>query len=118
MSLFLSVSVLWLVAAVMMGVCLMLSMTGQWGREKVSPYECGFDPILSARSSFSLRFFLLGVLFLVFDVEVVMIVPLLFVLYGGVEVVGLVCLVGFLHVLTIGCLYERRDGSMDWISEL
>nr|BAV25036.1 NADH dehydrogenase subunit 3 [Bathymodiolus japonicus] len=118
MSLFMSVFVFWLVASVMMGVCFMLSMMGQWSREKVSPYECGFDPILSARSSFSLRFFLLGVLFLVFDVEVVMVVPLLFVLYGGAEVVGVVCLVGFLHVLTIGCLYERRDGSMDWVSEL
>nr|YP_010570466.1 NADH dehydrogenase subunit 3 [Gigantidas vrijenhoeki]UZG65979.1 NADH dehydrogenase subunit 3 [Gigantidas vrijenhoeki] len=118
MSLFLSVFVFWLVAMVMMGVCLILSMMGQWSREKVSPYECGFDPMLSARSSFSLRFFLLGVLFLVFDVEVVMVVPILFVLYGGVEVVGVICLVGFLHVLTIGCLYERRDGSMDWVSEL
>nr|YP_010230647.1 NADH dehydrogenase subunit 3 [Bathymodiolus aduloides]QSV10324.1 NADH dehydrogenase subunit 3 [Bathymodiolus aduloides] len=118
MSLFLSVFVFWLVASVLMGVCFVLSMKGQWAREKASPYECGFDPMLSARSSFSLRFFLLGVLFLVFDVEVVMVVPILFVLYGGVEAVGVVCLVGFLHVLTIGCLYERRDGSMDWVSEL
>jgi len=74
--------------------------------------------MLSARRRFSLRFFLLGVLFLVFDVEVVIVVPVLFVLYGGVEAVGVVCLVGFLHVLTIGCLYERRDGSIDWVREL
>jgi NADH:ubiquinone oxidoreductase subunit 3 (subunit A) len=53
-------------------------MTGQWNREGVSPYECGFDPMLSARRSFSLRFFLLGVLFLVFDVEVVIVVPKLY----------------------------------------
>nr|WIW40960.1 NADH dehydrogenase subunit 3 [Bathymodiolus septemdierum] len=118
MSLFLSVFVFWLIAGGLMSVCIVLSMMGQWNREGVSPYECGFDPILSARSSFSLRFFLLGVLFLVFDVEVVMVVPLLFVLYGGMKVVGVVCLGGFLHILTVGCLYERRDGSMDWVSEL
>lgn len=95
MSLFLSVLGFWLVAVVIMGVCFMLSMIGQWSRGKVSPYECGFDPMLRARRRLSLRFFLLGVLFLVFNVEVVMVVPLLFVLYGGMEAVGVVCLLDF-----------------------
>ena len=113
MHLFLSVCIFLLVSVALIVMSSFLSLKGQWCREKVSPYECGFDPVISARVRFSLRFFLLGVLFLVFDVEVVIVVPIVFVLYGGVGVVGVVCLVGFLHVLTVGSLYERRDGSMD-----
>lgn len=65
-------------------ICLngIIIVKGQWNREKVSPYECGFEPINHARVRFSLRFYVVMVLFVIFDVEVVLIVPLLFRFYG------------------------------------
>lgn len=90
---------------------------GQWNREKVSPYECGFDPIGSARSRFSLRFYVVIILFVIFDVEVVLIVPLLFSFYGLKSLAGVSAWVLFMVVIVLGCLYERRDGSMDWVED-
>lgn len=106
-------------------VCSLLLLLGLWvsiadtrSREKSSCYECGFEPIRTARRRFSLRFFLLGVLFVVFDVEVVMLVPILFGVRVGGSLARVVCVSIFLVVLVLGCLYERRDGSIDWVKEL
>lgn len=95
-----------------------LSMANNITREKRSSYECGFEAIWTARRRFSLRFFLLCVLFVVFDVEIVLIVPILYSMGGVYFSVSLICSILFVLVLVLGCLYERRDGSMDWIREL
>ena len=58
----------------------------QVNRDKLSPYECGFQPLISARVSFSLRFYLVMIMFVIFDVEVILIIPVLFVLYGAKDV--------------------------------
>lgn len=73
--------------------------------QKGSPYECGFDPVGNARKSFSLRYFLLAVIFLIFDVEVVLLFPLVGVLESGVGV-GLGSSVVFLVTLLVGLFYE------------
>nr|YP_009681507.1 NADH dehydrogenase subunit 3 [Modiolus nipponicus]QDO71925.1 NADH dehydrogenase subunit 3 [Modiolus nipponicus] len=116
---------LWGCVILVFFVCMVLFVLGFWvsmmsgmSREKGSCYECGFEPIRTARSSFSLRFFLLGVMFVVFDVEVVMMVPVFFGLSFGSSLISVLCLLSFILILAVGCLYERRDGSMDWVSEL
>nr|YP_009446145.1 NADH dehydrogenase subunit 3 [Modiolus kurilensis]ASB29945.1 NADH dehydrogenase subunit 3 [Modiolus kurilensis] len=113
-----AVVVVMVVPCILLFLGLWLAMGDMSSREKSSCYECGFEPIRTARSSFSLRFFLLGVLFVVFDVEVVMMVPILFGVSVGGSAVSIICLILFIIVLVVGCLYERRDGSMDWIKEL
>nr|YP_010570479.1 NADH dehydrogenase subunit 3 [Xenostrobus securis]UZG65992.1 NADH dehydrogenase subunit 3 [Xenostrobus securis] len=117
MFLFLTVLFLMGLSVLLIGLCGLLFMKGQSNREKLSPYECGFDPIWSARSSFSLRFFLLAALFVVFDVEVVCLVPVLFNVAHEYSMVGVSSVLLFLLVLSAGCLFERREGSMDWVSE-
>lgn len=82
-------------------------------RNAATPYECGFDPVSSARTPFSLRFFLLGILFLIFDVEVAVLFPLVFVVGEGEVVAGVGGALFFLLVLLGGLLHEWREGSLD-----
>nr|ANQ92698.1 NADH dehydrogenase subunit 3 [Trisidos kiyonoi] len=85
--------------------------------EKSSPYECGFEPIGSARSSFSLRFFLLLVLFLVFDVEVVLLFPVLSVICSSSLCGAFIAVfqgVVFLIMLLVGLWYEWSEGALEW----
>nr|YP_009730184.1 NADH dehydrogenase subunit 3 [Ophiopholis mirabilis]QHT54266.1 NADH dehydrogenase subunit 3 [Ophiopholis mirabilis] len=82
---------------------------------KVSPYECGFDPINSARLPFSFRFFLVAILFLIFDLEIalLLVLPLLVPSTNSFNA-GTILLI-FLAILTIGLWYEWENGGLDWV---
>nr|YP_010960775.1 NADH dehydrogenase subunit 3 [Lethasterias fusca]WNH38666.1 NADH dehydrogenase subunit 3 [Lethasterias fusca] len=82
--------------------------------EKASPYECGFDPLNSARVPFSFRFFLVAILFLLFDLEIALLFPLpqaLFI-YNPSSVLLFSSL--FLIILLIGLIFEWTQGGLDW----
>ena len=83
-------------------------------REKTSPFECGFDPNHRARIPFSIRFFLLAIIFIVFDIEIVLLVPTP-LLYNitNISIIILNSLI-FLLILIIGLLHEWHEGSLDW----
>nr|QRW36458.1 NADH dehydrogenase subunit 3 [Notocrater youngi] len=83
-------------------------------REKMSPFECGFDPVGSARLPFSMRFFLLAVIFLVFDVEVVLLFPVVVDVSTGLTPPTLIGTMMFLIILLIGLFHEWREGSLNW----
>nr|YP_010960412.1 NADH dehydrogenase subunit 3 [Polymetme thaeocoryla]WNH37776.1 NADH dehydrogenase subunit 3 [Polymetme thaeocoryla] len=82
--------------------------------EKLSPYECGFDPLGSARLPFSLRFFLIAILFLLFDLEIALLLPLPW----GVQLVSplttFAWAVAVLTLLTLGLAYEWAQGGLEW----
>lgn len=79
--------------------------------DKSAPYECGFDPFEDARSRFDVRFYLVALLFIVFDLEVAFLFPLV----GGVFPAGGVVLAGgFLGLLTLGFVYEWSEGALQW----
>nr|YP_002995765.1 NADH dehydrogenase subunit 3 [Lineus viridis]ACO40323.1 NADH dehydrogenase subunit 3 [Lineus viridis] len=84
-------------------------------REKGSPFECGFDPSSSARLPFSVRFFLLAVIFLIFDVEIALLLPFPFVAVKSYSVVGVIGVMIFLFILIVGLVHEWREGSLDWV---
>nr|ANZ03400.1 NADH dehydrogenase subunit 3 [Georissa bangueyensis] len=97
-------------------ISLMIYLRVVVDREKSSSYECGFDPMSSARLPFSLRFFLLAVIFLIFDVEIVLLFPLFWSCFMSMSLVGVFGGFFFLIVLLGGLFHEWREGSLDWMN--
>ncbi|MBN2752783.1 MAG: NADH-quinone oxidoreductase subunit A [Rhodospirillaceae bacterium] len=81
--------------------------------EKVSAYECGFEAFDDARARFEVRFYLVSILFIIFDLEAAFLFPWSIVLkkIGGF---GLASMLVFLGVLTVGFIYEWRKGALEW----
>ncbi len=81
--------------------------------EKLSPYECGFEPFDDARSKFDVRFYLVAILFIIFDLEVAFLFPWA-VSLGSIGLFGFWSMVVFLGVLTVGFIYEWKKGALEW----
>ena len=81
--------------------------------EKLSPYECGFEPFDDARRKFDVRFYLVAILFIIFDLEVSFLFPWA-VAFGNLGLYGFWSMMVFLGVLTIGFIYEWRKGALEW----
>jgi NADH-quinone oxidoreductase subunit A len=81
--------------------------------EKVSPYECGFAPFDDARSKFDVRYYLVAILFIIFDLEVAFLFPWAVTL-GSIGLFGFWSMMVFLAVLTIGFIYEWKKGALEW----
>jgi NADH-quinone oxidoreductase subunit A len=81
--------------------------------EKLSPYECGFEPFADARSKFDVRFYLVSILFIIFDLEVAFLFPWA-VSLGAIGLFGFWSMIVFLAVLTVGFIYEWKKGALEW----
>nr|ANJ78424.1 NADH dehydrogenase subunit 3 [Xenicus gilviventris] len=82
--------------------------------EKLSPYECGFDPLGSARLPFSIRFFLVAILFLLFDLEIALLLPLPWATQLHSPLTTLTWTFTIILLLTIGLAYEWTQGGLEW----
>nr|AGL74518.1 NADH dehydrogenase subunit 3 [Pachycephala melanura]AJS11166.1 NADH dehydrogenase subunit 3 [Pachycephala melanura robusta]AGL74519.1 NADH dehydrogenase subunit 3 [Pachycephala melanura]AGL74520.1 NADH dehydrogenase subunit 3 [Pachycephala melanura]AJS11292.1 NADH dehydrogenase subunit 3 [Pachycephala melanura robusta] len=82
--------------------------------EKLSPYECGFDPLGSARLPFSIRFFLVAILFLLFDLEIALLLPLPWAIQLQTPTTTLMWASILILLLTLGLVYEWAQGGLDW----
>jgi len=82
--------------------------------EKIRPFECGFNPKFNARLPFTLRFFLISIIFLVFDVELVLIFPFLINLNYLNIFYFLFIITFFIIILLLGLIHEWNQGSLDW----
>lgn len=90
--------------------------TSKPSEEKLSTFECGFSPVQQARQKFSVHFYLVGILFLVFDLEVLLLFPAA-VSMSSLQVSGFWILLFFLVVLTIGFVYEYVSGALNYTSK-
>nr|ADC92520.1 NADH dehydrogenase subunit 3 [Colluricincla megarhyncha]AGL74610.1 NADH dehydrogenase subunit 3 [Colluricincla megarhyncha] len=82
--------------------------------EKLSPYECGFDPLGSARLPFSIRFFLVAILFLLFDLEIALLLPLPWAIQLQTPTTTLTWASTLILLLTLGLIYEWAQGGLEW----
>nr|SSD62293.1 NADH dehydrogenase subunit 3 [Allancastria cerisyi ferdinandi] len=103
-----------IISNIMMILSMILSKKSFMDREKCSPFECGFDPKSSARIPFSLHFFLITVIFLIFDVEIALIFPIIMTFY----LVNFLCLIKvsffFFIMLLIGLYHEWNQNMLNW----
>ena len=90
-----------------------LTATRRVDPEKISAYECGFDPFDDARGRFDIQFYLVAILFIIFDLEVAFLFPWALVL-NKIGLFGFWSMMVFLIILTIGFVYEWRKGALDW----
>ena len=81
--------------------------------EKLSSYECGFDPYEDARNAFDVRFYLIAILFLLFDIETIFLFPWAVTL-SQLPSIGYWCMIDFLFELIVGFIYAWQIGSLDW----
>ena len=100
------------VASVMVGGSRLIAPNNPYP-EKLSAYECGFEPFDDARRRFDVRFYLVAILFIIFDLEVAFLFPWAISL-GAIGVFGFLSMMGFLAVLTVGFIYEWNKGALEW----
>ena len=81
--------------------------------EKLSAYECGFEPFEDSRMEFDVRFYLVAILFIIFDLEIAFLFPWAISL-GNIVILGFSSMMIFLFILTIGFIYEWKKGALDW----
>ena len=99
-------------ACVILGASYLLANSAE-DTEKVSAYECGFDPFDDARNQFDVRFYLVAILFIIFDLEASFLFPWA-VSLGKLGAVGFWTMLDFLLELTIGFIYAWKIGALDW----
>jgi len=82
-------------------------------REKNSPYECGFEAFEDARMKFDVRFYLVSILFIIFDLEIAFLFPWAVVM-ESIGLAGLIAMGIFLAILVVGFIYEWKKGALEW----
>ncbi len=100
------------IAVVLLGLGLLIG-SGSKDAEKLSPYECGFEPFEDSRLKFDVRYYLVAILFIIFDLEIAFLFPWAVSLdvVGGF---GLISMGIFLAILVVGFIYEWKKGALEW----
>nr|UFZ12975.1 NADH dehydrogenase subunit 3 [Protohermes dichrous] len=114
LSLLIMTFLIMLISFIIMMLATILSKKSFTDREKASPFECGFDPISSSRMPFSLRFFLIAVIFLIFDVEIALLFPLILIMNFSSIMMWFYVSSTFLLILLIGLYHEWNQGALNW----
>nr|YP_009915384.1 NADH dehydrogenase subunit 3 [Palaemon adspersus]QLM01573.1 NADH dehydrogenase subunit 3 [Palaemon adspersus] len=108
------ISFVMILASIIMLISSILAKKTITDREKCSPFECGFDPKGSARLPFSLRFFLIAIIFLIFDVEITLILPLISTIKLTEINTWVITGTFFLLILLVGLYHEWNQGALEW----
>nr|YP_009685241.1 NADH dehydrogenase subunit 3 [Corythucha marmorata]QDM37010.1 NADH dehydrogenase subunit 3 [Corythucha marmorata] len=101
---------------IMITLYLIINKKMNMERNKMTPFECGFDPKASSRLPFSTQFFLIGILFLIFDVEMVMILPMIISLKTSNMLTWILASYTIIMILIMGLYYEWKNGVIEWMN--
>nr|WKU83959.1 NADH dehydrogenase subunit 3 [Hypselosyrphus sp.] len=105
---------LMILSTTIMFMATLLSKKSWKDREKNSPFECGFDPITSSRLPFSMKFFLITILFLIFDVEIALILPMILIMNFSNMMYWTLTSIIFIIILLLGIYHEWNQGMLNW----
>ena len=97
---------------ILVAVCSILS-NSSWYFEKITSYECGFDPFSDTREPFEIKFYLVAIIFIIFDIEVIFFLPWI-ICQKQLLLWGYYTMYVFYFILVIGFFYELKKGSLDW----
>nr|YP_009695406.1 NADH dehydrogenase subunit 3 [Diaphanes mendax]QEJ81636.1 NADH dehydrogenase subunit 3 [Diaphanes mendax] len=103
-----------LITSILMLINNLISFKSISDREKNSPFECGFDPKSSPRIPFSLQFFLIAVIFLIFDIEIALLLPLIMTMKMSNPLSYIMITFLFILILIIGLFHEWKQGALNW----
>nr|YP_010312080.1 NADH dehydrogenase subunit 3 [Creophilus maxillosus]ULF02566.1 NADH dehydrogenase subunit 3 [Creophilus maxillosus] len=109
-----SALIIFTISFIMMLAASLISKKTFMDREKSSPFECGFDPKSSARLPFSIQFFLIAVIFLIFDVEITLLIPLILTMTISNMMNYMLILTFFILILLAGIYHEWNQGALNW----
>nr|YP_010352975.1 NADH dehydrogenase subunit 3 [Tropostreptus austerus]UOF70458.1 NADH dehydrogenase subunit 3 [Tropostreptus austerus] len=107
-------SMVLIISVVLVSLPLITSQYPKSDRENLSPFECGFDPKNTSRTPFSLQFFLIAVIFLIFDVEVALLLPMPLIMASFNTTNTLLLIILFMFILLLGLYYEWLNGALNW----
>nr|QRW36234.1 NADH dehydrogenase subunit 3 [Deronectes angusi] len=113
-SILISMMMIMMISILMMLMASILSKKTFMDREKNSPFECGFDPMNSTRLPFSLQFFLIAVIFLIFDVEIALLMPMIIINKSSQMMYLIITSFIFIMILLIGLYHEWNSGALNW----
>nr|YP_009740660.1 NADH dehydrogenase subunit 3 [Oedaleus abruptus]YP_009740673.1 NADH dehydrogenase subunit 3 [Mecostethus alliaceus]QID03622.1 NADH dehydrogenase subunit 3 [Oedaleus abruptus]QID03635.1 NADH dehydrogenase subunit 3 [Mecostethus alliaceus]UPL65164.1 NADH dehydrogenase subunit 3 [Oedaleus abruptus] len=114
MTLLMVINITFILPMIIMLLATTLSKKSINDREKSSPFECGFDPKSSARMPFSIQFFLIAVIFLIFDVEIALILPIVVIMKTSNITMWTLSTMTFIIILLTGLYYEWNQGALKW----
>ena len=100
------------ISVVLLGLGFLIG-NGQKDAEKLSPYECGFEPFEDSRTKFDVRYYLVAILFIIFDLEIAFLFPWA-VSLDVVGTFGMISMGIFLGLLVVGFIYEWKKGALEW----
>nr|YP_010414486.1 NADH dehydrogenase subunit 3 [Nepsalus decorosus]URT60639.1 NADH dehydrogenase subunit 3 [Nepsalus decorosus] len=107
-------TILMMISFIVMILASILSKKSFCDREKNSPFECGFDPKCSARMPFSLHFFLIAIIFLIFDVEIALLLPIMIIMKMSNLFAWMLTATFFIFILLVGLYHEWNQGALEW----
>nr|YP_010270167.1 NADH dehydrogenase subunit 3 [Potamometra zhengi]UJY96893.1 NADH dehydrogenase subunit 3 [Potamometra zhengi]UJY96906.1 NADH dehydrogenase subunit 3 [Potamometra zhengi]UJY96919.1 NADH dehydrogenase subunit 3 [Potamometra zhengi] len=103
-----------MISMMIMMLCAIISKKSKNNREKMTPFECGFDPKSSARMPFSMQFFMIAIIFLIFDVEIIIILPTIKITQMSSMTLWFMSTSTFIIILIIGLYHEWNNGILEW----
>nr|BDP28855.1 NADH dehydrogenase subunit 3 [Ixodes angustus] len=103
-----------LIPLIIMIISSLMSLKSPMDKEKLSPFECGFDPFSLSRIPFSLKFFLISIIFLIFDIEIVIILPIP-IMSQSKNIMFFMSIITINILIFWGLIYEWNKGMLEWM---